>query len=217
MPDPQERLKSTRDIHAAILRMTYASPFDAAAAMMGELSTSQDLHNTAIVTNHFGMTMANRIRQNRSQEEEEEELTPEQTARASNIIHCATAISVIRQWAKECPEEAQSLEDALMSFIQHHKLEEEDFNARLPMDNVQAVETASASQQPQTEGINPPPSTRYALMNIRDASRELIDSSHESARAGGRKKDKIYFHDSHYDQYTTHLRAATLLSAMPQD
>ena len=102
------------------------------------------------------------------------------------------------------------MDEALSNFAREHQLGEYNFNGRNAADNVAAIEKAGQAPPPNPGRVNPPPSARHALDIIAARTAQMLKDYAAMARA----KDPLYFHDTHYDRYTTNLWAKSLGDAI---
>lgn len=198
--------KQTRYLTKSVILAPATNPMITAAVLMEDLPQRDELPATAVAMNHYATTMAYAIIYPDGRKEADAPQA-ETTASAAAMLTCSAALNAVVAWMRQHPEKAQAIEQAIQAFTKEHRMDEHHFNHRRALKNTQAVESAADQPQPGT-GLQGPPKEVIDGLSIIARHADLgIANSHRKAR----DRSPLYFHDTHYDQYTAGLWARTLL------
>lgn len=170
--------------------------------------TPKEMPMFDIAVNHCAISvMSNIARQTKTEPQSDEG-----QLRGAVMLTHIMAVRAITLWAAQHPQEALAIEREIQRLSDLYSASEENFNERNREENCTVVRQA-LKDRPGTPAVpNLDPTTRTSLSAIREACARNLKEAEGNEE--DQKEKYIYFHDSHFDQYTTFAWADLLLEAL---
>ena len=170
--------------------------------------TPEGLPMMDVAVNHCFITILHQL----AWEAREQSPSDDPQLRGATMLTHMMTIRAISLWANGHPEEAAAVEAELQRVSNLHQLSEDDFNSRTQQENCQAVRAA----------LNEPHQLPPSIHHLDPLVSTSLHAIREAAAAGLRRAEGdnqpskyIYFHDTHFDHWTTCRWADLLIQTKP--
>ena len=205
-PSKEERAM-IQVIHSATQMMSTGSVFNTTLFIL-DAPTPKEMPMFDIAVNHCAISVMSNI----AKQAKTEHQSDEGQLRGAAMLTHITAIRAVNLWAAQHPQEALGIEREIQRLSGVYSAAEENFNQRTREENCSVVRQA-LKDRPGTPAVpNLDPSTHNSLSAIREACAQNLKQAEGNEE--NQEERYIYFHDSHFDQYTTFTWAGLLLAAL---
>ena len=208
-PSKEERAM-IQVIHHATQMMSTRSVFNTSLFLL-DAPTPKEMPMFDIAVNHCAISVMSNI----ARQAKTEPQSGEEQLRGAAMLPHIMAIRAVTLWAAQHPQEALRIEREIQRLSDLYSAAGENFNQRAREENCTAVRQA-LKDRPGTPAVpNLDPGTHNSLSAIRETCARNLKQAEGNEE--NQEERYIYFHDSHFDQYTTFTWTGLMLEALDRN